>query len=299
MELAKGREGGSGVGREGRAELRRVPVRPRVAEFIGTSGVPARAVEWIGGVTCGRGCRSRALRERPQPVTTVHARTDDVRLVIKDEHVVRHSVLFVCRSLVHFGCVHLEEFLPVHVVHRDESRGHATRAQKELAAGGPELLRGLVGQFLDPVLHVPLLLRLRMGHVLAIGDHPGGDGGLERLGLGRLDVPELLVAQPRILFAGIGGRLEFDHIRFTPVLASSGTSGVGYVLLSLPQGATGRAGNVPALRQGQLPGISSPPPAPDAGRQYHAPRYPPGAPRRSSVLGGHGPSIEYVASNRR
>jgi hypothetical protein len=68
----------------------------------------------------------------------------------------------------------------------------------------PSFFAAVVGQLLDPELYLLLLFRLRMRHILAVGDHPGWNRRLKRLGLCRSASPELFVAQPCILFAGAG-----------------------------------------------------------------------------------------------
>jgi hypothetical protein len=74
-----------------------------------------------------------------------------------------------------------------------------------LAAADAELFRSGISQLLDPELDVLLLFGLRMRHILAVGDHPGRNRGLKRLGLGWRTLAELFVAQPGILFARTGG----------------------------------------------------------------------------------------------
>src|SRR5439155_25771344 len=74
----------------------------------------------------------------------------------------------------------------------------------ERAPAVPGLFGCLVGELLDPGLDMFLLLRLRMRHVLAVGDHPRRDRRLERLALRGRDMIELLVAQPRIFFTRTG-----------------------------------------------------------------------------------------------
>ena len=61
----------------------------------------------------------------------------------------------------------------------------------------PRVMDLLKQNKMDDVL---LLLGLGVGHVLAVGDHPGRDRGLEGLGLRRRDPGQLLVTEPRIFF---------------------------------------------------------------------------------------------------
>ena len=90
-----------------------------------------------------------------------------------------------CRRLVHFDRTHLEEWFAESLVNGDEGRGQTARAFEELPAADPELFGSGIGQLLDPVLDVLLLPRLRMRHILAVGDHPGWNRGLKRLGFRR------------------------------------------------------------------------------------------------------------------
>ena len=205
VELAERRRGRAGVGRVGRAKLGRVPVRPGVPELVDPGRVAAGAVEGVRGVARSRGGRPGPLRERPQRVAAVHAGPDDVRLVVEDEHVLGDTVLGVRSGLVHLDRPDIEELLAVYLVHRQERRRKPAGAHEELAAGGPEPLGCLVGQFLDPVFDMLLVIGLRVRHVLAVGDHPGRNRGNKRLGLRRCDPPLLRVAQPRILFAAVRG----------------------------------------------------------------------------------------------
>ena len=73
VELSEVRRGRTGVGRRIRAELRRVPIRPSVAQLVDAGWVSARAVERVSGEPRARGDRSRPLRECPQSLGTVRA----------------------------------------------------------------------------------------------------------------------------------------------------------------------------------------------------------------------------------
>src|SRR6266851_6213286 len=128
-----------------------------------------------------------------------------MRLVVEDEHVRRGSMLGVGRRLVHFDRADLEERFAEGFVDSNEGRGQTTRSLEELAAADAELFRSGIGQLLDPKLDVLLLFCLRMRHVLAVGDHPGRNRGLKRLGLRWRAFAELFVAQTGILFARTGG----------------------------------------------------------------------------------------------
>jgi hypothetical protein len=127
-----------------------------------------------------------------------------MRLVVEDEHVGRSPVLGERRRLVHFDRADLEERLAEGFIDRNEGRGQPARALEELAAADPELFRSGIGQFLDPELDVLLLFGLRMRQLLAVGDHPGWNRGLKRLGLGWRTLVELFVVQPCVLFARTG-----------------------------------------------------------------------------------------------
>jgi hypothetical protein len=120
-------------------------------------------------------------------------------------------VLGECRRLVHFDRAHLEEWFAESLVNGNEGRGQTARAFEELPAADPELFGSGIGQLLDPVLDVLLLPRLRMRHILAVGDHPGWNRGLKRLGFRRRASAELFIAQPCVLFAGTRGSLGARH----------------------------------------------------------------------------------------
>ena len=64
----------------------------------------------------------------------------------------------------------------IHLVHGQERRGQAASTFKELPPSNSELFRARGRQLLDPLLDAPLFIRLRVRHVLAIGNHPGWDG---------------------------------------------------------------------------------------------------------------------------
>src|SRR5260370_19704256 len=93
---------------------------------------------------------------------------------------------------------------------------------------GPVLLLGdAVGELLDAVLHLLLLLRLRIGQVLAVRDHLGGDGRFQIVRLiGALETFELVLAEPGILFSGtrdllchgVTPRVRDGAIRAAPAL---------------------------------------------------------------------------------
>ena len=127
-----------------------------------------------------------------------------MRLVVEDEHVGRSPVLGERRRLVHFDRADLEERFAEGFVDGDEGRRQPARAFEELAAADAELFRSGIGQLLDPELDMLLLFCLRMRHVLAVGDHPGRNRGLKRLGFCRRALAKLFVAQPCVLFAGAG-----------------------------------------------------------------------------------------------
>jgi hypothetical protein len=125
-------------------------------------------------------------------------------VIIEDEYVRRGAVLGVGGRLIHFDRADLEERFAERFVDGNEGRGQPARAFEELAAADAELFCRGIGQLLDSELDVLLLFRLRMRHILAVGDHPGRNRGLKRLGLRRRALAKLFVAQPCVLFAGAG-----------------------------------------------------------------------------------------------
>ncbi len=169
---------------------RRVPGEVDPAVLVGQVQRVEAAVISLGDVA------QRVPRPRP-------ARADGVELVVEDEQVAWRRVPVVRLGLEHLVLAHLEEFRPVGLVHGDEGGGDAARAGEELPPADAQLLGDAVGELLDAVLHLLLLLRLRIGQVLAVRDHLGGDGRLQVVRLiGALETFELILAEPRILFSG-------------------------------------------------------------------------------------------------
>ena len=189
-------------------EVCRVPRRPGAAELVDTGGVSTPTVvgvaEWRygdGSKPRGGGRRARPLRQRSQALSAVAARSDDVRLVIEDEQVLWRGVFSGGRLLEHLDRAHVEEPFPEHFVHRQKRGGHAAAAGQELPSADPQLFGGHVGELLDAELDVLLLLRLGMGHVLAVRHHSRRNRGLEGLCFGWRASGELLIAEPRIFLA--------------------------------------------------------------------------------------------------
>jgi hypothetical protein len=139
-----------------------------------------------------------------------------VRLIVEHEHVRGCSALRVGCRFVHFDRAHFEKRLAESLIDRDEGRSQTAGAFEKLTAANPQLLRGGVGQFLDPKLDVLLLFCLRMRHILAVGDHPGRNRGLKRFILRRCALAKLFIAEPCILFAGAGKSLWVRH-RFSSI----------------------------------------------------------------------------------
>ena len=124
-----------------------------------------------------------------------------MRLVIEDEQVLWRGVFSGGRLLEHLDRAHVEEPFPEHFVHRQKRGGHAAAAGQELPSADPQLFGGHVGELLDAELDVLLLLRLGMGHVLAVRHHSRRNRGLEGLCFGWRASGELLIAEPRIFLA--------------------------------------------------------------------------------------------------
>lgn len=109
---------------------------------------------------------------------------DEMRLVIDDElsrerlgPPVGHA------RRLRLGWRHVEQ-RPEHLVHGEERRCHAGAARQEPAAVHPVPAPEIVGQILDPGLHLLLLAGLRQRVELAVGHDLCRDRRPERADLG-------------------------------------------------------------------------------------------------------------------